>query len=520
MNNKAMKENKAVKFLDCSLRDGGYYTNWDFEPSFVEEYLQRMNRLPVDYVELGYRSLQKEGYLGAYFYCPDLILKKAAELSDKKLAIILNEKDLKAESLEDLLQPCQGIISLVRMAISPQRLSANVNTVCRIRNMGFEVSLNVMYLSTWDRDPTFLEELSSYNGLLDFFYLVDSYGGMYPEEVRKKISMIRTKISVPLGFHAHNNLELALANTLAAMDSGVQIVDSTIMGMGRGAGNLKTELLFTSLQSRSRLEVDYDELSQLAGLFSGLHSRYQWGTNLAYMVSGANSLPQQQVMDQMSKRFYSLNSIVRAVHNKSLGVQDNLQLPEFAPEENFPAAIIIGGGPSATLHAEAVKEFLNRSPDTCLIHASSRNSAAYMDVVQQQYHCLIGNEGHRLEKFYKQLEKSDKIAVLPPYPRTMGTYIPPALKDKAFQLKEVSFPQTENESVTALAIDTALKLRSRRIFFIGYDGYEGTISDAQMDLFQENEVIFESLQQHDIPYSALTPTKYSNLTQESIFSLI
>src|SRR5690606_40762193 len=58
--------------------------------------------------------------LGAYFYCPDLILKKAGELSEKKLAIILNEKDLKAESLEDLLQPCQGIISLVRIAITPR----------------------------------------------------------------------------------------------------------------------------------------------------------------------------------------------------------------------------------------------------------------------------------------------------------------------------------------------------------------------------------------------------------------
>src|SRR5690606_38313945 len=242
--------------------------------------------LPIDYVELGYRSLPKKGYLGAYFYCPDLILKKAAELAEKKLAIILNEKDIQPSRLEELLQPCRGIISLVRIAITPQRLSANVETVKKIRDMGFEVSLNVMYLSTWDTDPDFLEDLPIYNEYLDYFYLVDSYGSLYPEEVKQKISLIRTKISVPLGFQAHNNLELALANTLAAMESGVLMVDSTIRGMGRGAGNLKTELLLTAQQSRNGLEVDYDELSQLVSLFSALLSRHQWGTNLAYMVSG------------------------------------------------------------------------------------------------------------------------------------------------------------------------------------------------------------------------------------------
>ena len=107
--------------------------------------------------------------------------------------------------------------------------------------------------------------------------------------------MVRSKTNVKLGFHGHNNLEMALANTLTAIDEGIDIVDATITGMGRGAGNLKTELLLTVLNAKGVLDFPYNELSKTVDDFTELQSHYEWGTNLPYMVSGANSLPQKQV---------------------------------------------------------------------------------------------------------------------------------------------------------------------------------------------------------------------------------
>lgn len=513
-----MKEKEPLKILDCSLRDGGYYTNWDFSSNFLEAYLKRLEQLPVDYIELGYRSKPLPGYAGAFFYCPDYILQKVKTRTSKKLAIILNEKDVAPADLDALLLPCKGIISLIRIAVAPEKLSASLALVEKIKEMGFEVSLNVMYFSTWKLEAAFLKEIKKFEGLLDVFYLVDSYGGAFPEQVKKTMTAIRSETSLELGFHAHNNLELALSNTLTAIDSGAVIVDSTVLGMGRGAGNLKTELLLTTLQSQGIVQVDYDELSKLVNLFSGLLEKYQWGTNLAYMVSGSNSLPQKDVMAQIAKRFYSLNSIVRGIRNRSEGIEDNVQLPQLRPERDFEAAVIVGGGPTGTAHAEAVKHFLSTQSNACMIHASSKNAGAYRDVEQQQFHCLVGNEGHRLEKVYEHLDKSDKIAVLPPYPRTMGTYIPDALKDKAYQLKEISFSKMHSESVTALAIETALKLKVQRIYFVGYDGYDEAVSGSEMELFTENEAIFELLDSRGIQACAITPTKYNRLKQESVFS--
>lgn len=515
-----MEETKPLKILDCSLRDGGYYTNWDFNNLFVEEYLKRLNQLPVDYIEIGYRSKPLPGYAGAFFYCPDYLLKKIGSISSKKLAIILNEKDVEIHDLDDLLRPCQGIIRLIRIAVAPEKLQSSLGLVEKIKAMGFEVSLNVMYLSTWDLQDSFLNSIKEFDDILDYFYLVDSYGGVLPDKLKELVGFVKSETNLKLGFHAHNNLELALSNTLTAIACGVDIVDATVLGMGRGAGNLKTELLLTTLQSQGKLEVDYDELSKAVNLFSPLQEKYQWGTNLAYMVSGSNSLPQKEVMAQIGKRFYSLNSIVRGIHNRSKGLEDNLNLQELTLNDSFHSAIIVGGGSTGTTHCEAVRYFLETQPDSCLIHASSKNAGAYKDINQQQFHCLVGNEGHRLEKVYEHLEQSNKIAVLPPYPRAMGTYIPKALQDKAFQLKEITFTIAHVESVTALAIETALKMKVQQIYFIGYDGYEDGISTPEMELFKENEAIFEILDQKGINACALTPTKYSRLKQDSVFSYI
>ena len=74
------------KLLDCTIRDGGYYTNWDFDKELVDSYIDSLNHLAVDYLEIGYRSHKQKGYLGEYFYLPDYILKMFRERSNKKLA--------------------------------------------------------------------------------------------------------------------------------------------------------------------------------------------------------------------------------------------------------------------------------------------------------------------------------------------------------------------------------------------------------------------------------------------------
>jgi 4-hydroxy 2-oxovalerate aldolase len=508
-----------MKLLDCTLRDGGYYTDWDFDRELVDTYIRSFNHLPVDYLEIGYRSNPQPEYLGEYFYCPVYVMERIRAESNKKLAIILNEKDVREEDVKTLISPCSSLIDLIRIAVNPANFDRALSLGKAIKKMGFEVSFNMMYMSDWETYPGLFELMKDTEGVVDYLYLVDSFGGVYPHEVRQTIQRVRDKTDTKLGFHGHNNLEMALANTLTAIEEGVDIVDSTVTGMGRGAGNLKTELLLTVLNSKGFVDFDYNWLSKVTDSFQQLQRNYDWGTNLPYMVSGANSIPQKKVMGWVTKRFYSFNSIIRALSNQSQGRKDNVELPVFTPTSIYDKTIIVGGGPSVKNHKEAIHNVINKGKDNvCLIFASSKNSPHFKSKDYHQIHALSGNEGYRLENTFSNLNTENRVAVFPPFPREMGTYIPKILEKESYQLDAFREITINNESVTALCIEIALLLNPKEIQFIGYDGYDGNVSEYEVELFNENNDIFERLGELNINFYSITPTKYEQLPVKSVYS--
>jgi len=512
-----------MKILDCTIRDGGYYTNWDFDQDIVKTYLESFNHLPVEYLEVGYRSEAMEDYLGEYFYCPVETLQRLKSISQKKLVIILNEKDVRAADAESLLSPITGLVTMVRMAIDPKNFKRALSLAAEVKRLGFEVAFNVMYMSTWADEKEFLDLIPQVDKVADYFYMVDSFGGVYPQDVKDTIALVRSKTNVKLGFHGHNNLEMALANTLTAIDEGIDIVDATVTGMGRGAGNLKTELLLTVLNAKGLLDFPYNELSKTVDDFTKLQQHYEWGANLPYMVSGANSLPQKQVMEWVSKRYYSFNSIIRALNNQSQGKVDNTKLPEldFGKEKTYAGALIVGGGPSAVRHTQAIDRFLINNPNIIVIHASSKNALSFENVPNDQYFCLVGNEGHRLEEVFQGSNIKGKC-ILPPYPREMGTYVPKSLTENSFELESVEFTDLYRDSHTALALQSILALKIEKVFMTGYDGYSGNhIGEKEQELFLENQHLFSKIKGHfNIQLLSLTPTKYTNLKGDSVYSKI
>ena len=512
-----------MKILDCTIRDGGYYTNWDFDQDIVKTYLESFNHLPVEYLEVGYRSEAMEDYLGEYFYCPVETLQRLKSISQKKLVIILNEKDVRAADAESLLSPITGLVTMVRMAIDPKNFKRALSLAAEVKRLGFEVAFNVMYMSTWADEKEFLDLIPQVDKVADYFYMVDSFGGVYPQDVKDTIALVRSKTNVKLGFHGHNNLEMALANTLTAIDEGIDIVDATVTGMGRGAGNLKTELLLTVLNAKGLLDFPYNELSKTVDDFTKLQQHYEWGAHLPYVVSGANSLPQKQVMEWVSKRYYSFNSIIRALNNQSQGKVDNTKLPEldFGKEKTYAGALIVGGGPSAVRHTQAIDRFLINNPNIIVIHASSKNALSFENVPNDQYFCLVGNEGHRLEEVFQGSNIKGKC-ILPPYPREMGTYVPKSLTENSFELESVEFTDLYRDSHTALALQSILALKIEKVFMTGYDGYSGNhIGEKEQELFLENQHLFSKIKGHfNIQLVSLTPTKYTELKGDSVYSKI
>ena len=139
----------AFQLLDCTLRDGGYYTDWDFCSDIVDSYIESMNKLPIDYLELGYRNNPDKEYLGKFGYCPVSVLTEIRKNSTKKLAVMLNEKSTKPEDLKQLTEPIKGLVDMIRIAVDPKNLLRAIELAKAVKTQGFEVGFNIMYMSKW-----------------------------------------------------------------------------------------------------------------------------------------------------------------------------------------------------------------------------------------------------------------------------------------------------------------------------------------------------------------------------------
>lgn len=504
---------KKIKFLDCTLRDGGYYTNWDFPPKVIENYIIAMDNLPIDFIEIGYRNIKSKDYFGEFYYSPINTINNINKLTNKSLVLILNEKDLTVNQIKLLLEPCIGKIYMVRLAVVPDKIDDAILKSKLIKTMGFEVALNVMYLSKWGKDLNFLKKFHKIEKYTDYLYLVDSYGAVFPSELKFIIKKIKRISKVKLGFHGHNNLELALANTITAIKEGVEIVDSTIMGMGRGSGNLKTELLMSILSKN--YEINFNILTKTLEDFQELKSKHKWGTNLPYMIAGINGIPQKKIMEWLTSKFYNLTSVVKALNN-NLYKTENFSFPLFSYNK-AEKAIIIGGGDSVITHLKALKYFLENDKEIIIVLSSSRHLKHFINLENDKFLCLIGNENKRFEE--NNIDSSSNLKIiLPPKPREMGTYIPIGWNQMIMELKEISFINTINHC--SMALEIAHKI-SNKLLLIGFDGYEtNSISEKQQSIFFENQKIFDSALDKNINLTSLVPTKYSINSITSIYSLI
>lgn len=515
-----MDLNNNITLLDCSLRDGGYYNNWDFEENFVALYRDKIKSLPIDYIEIGYRNLVQKEYRGKYFYCPLPILDQWVEFSDQ-LVLMLDEINTPIEEVEAMIQPCIGKAKMFRIATKPNRISQGIALAKKIKNAGFEVGLNIMYLSEWDQYDDFFDQFKGIENHIDYLYMADSYGAVLPDYIVKTVKKLKSITSVKLGYHGHNNLEMGLINALKAIEHGVEIIDASITGMGRGAGNLKTELLLTYLAAEKLKEVNFEHLDALVNQFETLQATYQWGNNLAYMVSGANSIPQKEVMNLITRRYYSIDNAIKYLGFKSENEAAKNSYPKLNTKKTKASILIIGGGPSTLKHLDAIKSFIHQNEGLTLLFSSARHIASFTEF-KDTYTILVGAEGKRLEENIRK-GSFNNHCILPPPPHKITPYIPEELIGNCVELADTIFSKENCDAHLAVTLQAAIELGGKEVFLIGFDGYTATeLNEREAFFMQENQLIFDHFiqRQENIQLKSLSPTAYENIAISSIYALI
>lgn len=357
-----------MEILDCTLRDGGYYTKWNFSKDLVNNYLRTVSKLPINNVELGYFSNNKDDNGLFYHLNEDVILKTKKILrKNQKIYAMINLKEISNnKEILSILQNKGKIIDGIRFAVPHNQIEKFLSIIILIRKnfKNLKINANIMYLSKWWKNEEILKKIfSNLAGKVDAISFVDSYGSLTPKETQnffyKAKDYFETKTKI--GCHFHNNSGLALANSLIAYDNGCQIIDSTFTGMGRGAGNAETELLLGILSSKNK-KISGFELNFLLEQFTELKKKLEWGSSFAYAFAAANGFSQSEMMDLIQNRRLDPGTAVKVISNKKKNLGkiefNNIKSLKKIKNPKYPP-VIIGGGSSFLDYGEFFFESLN-----------------------------------------------------------------------------------------------------------------------------------------------------------------
>ncbi|SDX56503.1 4-hydroxy 2-oxovalerate aldolase [Pseudomonas syringae] len=247
-----------VKILDVTLRDGGYRNNFDFTEDQARVITTGLADAGVDLCEIGYckGSFSPRNEHGLTSNVDALFIEKIAQAAAGRieLAVMVHPRNITVDDFAMLKE--QGI-SMIRVCLRRDQLDEGLATLSLARDHGFSVSANVTHVTSQTPGSVLDTAVRAEGAGADIICCADSNGHMLPTEVHRLFSRLASRLMVPLGFHAHNNLSLALANASAAIEAGAEYIDTSICGMGKGAGNLHLSMLVAYLE-RVGISHGYD----------------------------------------------------------------------------------------------------------------------------------------------------------------------------------------------------------------------------------------------------------------------
>lgn len=278
-----------IKVFDCTIRDGGLVNNYHFSDAFVKAHYETCVAAGVDYMEIGKNvspTIMSVNEYGPWNFCKEEDIRRIVGNNDTDMKIAVMA-DIGRSLKEELIPKSESVVDMIRIATYIHQIPAAIELIEDAHAKGYETTVNIMAISKSfdDELDEVLAQLSKTN--VDVIYIADSFGSFYPEQIKKlteKYLKVAQESGKKVGIHAHNNLQLAYANTLEAMIYGTSFLDVTISGLGRGAGNCPLELLIGFLKNPKYKLMPV--LKFIEEYIVPLEKELDWGYSIPYMLTG------------------------------------------------------------------------------------------------------------------------------------------------------------------------------------------------------------------------------------------
>jgi 4-hydroxy 2-oxovalerate aldolase len=279
-----------IKVLDCTVRDGGLINDHQFDDGFVRAVYETCVGAGINYMEVGYKNSKRlfaKDQFGAWKHCDEDDIRRVVGENDSELKLSAMADAEKSDYKEDIMPKEQSPLDMIRVATYVHQIPTAVDMINDAHQKGYETSCNIMAVSTSSEAEIDQALEVLIETPVDVIVVVDSFGALYHEQiralVRKYVKAVRGT-GKQVGIHAHNNQQLAFANTIEAIIQGANRVDATMAGMGRGAGNCPMELLLGFLRNpRFHLRPVLDLLEKSV---VPMQEKMEWGALVPYMITG------------------------------------------------------------------------------------------------------------------------------------------------------------------------------------------------------------------------------------------
>lgn len=470
--------------LDCTFRDGGYYTNWEFDDQLVRNYLRSVEQAGVDVVEIGYRALRNNSWSGYLFYTPDEYLNRVAENSCVKLAVMIDSADVLSEGITKALTffpDNHAKISIVRVAAHKHEVAESIPFLNELKKRGYKTCLNLMGFQQYTEQQ--LEErvnTALFSEGVDVLYFADSFGSMSIGDVRESVALLKNYWKGDLGFHAHNNQGAALSNALVAIEEGVEWIDSTVTGMGRGAGNLATEEILIQL---SRLDSKYDPVPMMGiihDFFEPLKRSEGWGASIAYGIAALNGMHPTYIQKLYKKDYSSKQMIGCLRYLESQGAskfsselfkdaQNEIVLSSMCGSKRFSfnqskKVLLLG----ASAYKESYKDEFKQLVESKDYYVISLNDQGIDDKYIDLYVTINSRRFRESKKLYS--ENREKVLLTPQANEDAdeGYYIEPMTYGVGLFSYQNQFVIPDND-VFWFGLAVALKMKPEQIVMFGIE---------------------------------------------------
>ena len=279
-----------IQVLDATIRDGGLINDHMFEDGFVAAVHRVCIEAGIDAMEVGYKASKKvfaPDKYGAWKFCTEDDLRRVLGDNDSDVKIAVMADAGKSDWRTDILPKEQSVIDIVRVACYIHQIPEAVDMIKDAHDKGYEATCNLMAVSSVREDELdqALEVLR--DAPCSTVVVVDSFGSLYGEQIKGLVLRYKKALEgtgKEIGIHAHNNQQLAFANSIEAIIHGANRIDATMGGMGRGAGNCAMELLLGFLRNpKFKLRPIYRLLQEH---IAPMRENLEWGALSAYVITG------------------------------------------------------------------------------------------------------------------------------------------------------------------------------------------------------------------------------------------